>query len=136
MYISDIIYILIITIFRFNFLDSIFIIYLIILFTKYSKMILNLAGININNKLSFVFITISICIIYGIIYWYFGSHENFHFIDPDHPHLTPLDALYFAFTTHSTLGYGDITPKSQFMRTISISHTIMIILTLTYANLS
>ena len=99
-------------------------------------MILNLAGIRINNKLSFIIITIGICLIYAMIYWHYGTHEHFHFTDPDHRELTPIDALYFALTTHATLGYGDISPRSQFMRGISISHACMIILTLVYANLA
>lgn len=99
-------------------------------------MILNLAGIRINNKLSFIIITLGICLIYAMIYFHYGNHEHFHFTDPNHQELTPIDAIYFALTTHATLGYGDISPKSQLMRGVSISHAFMIILTLAYANLA
>ena len=98
-------------------------------------MFINLANIKINNKLFFIISTILICIIYSLIYWSLGNTEHFNIQNSIQNNLTYIDALYFSFTTHITLGYGDITAKSQFMRSIVISHVILIILSLTYANL-
>ena len=85
--------------------------------------------------LLFIISTILICIIYSLIYWSLGNTEHFNIQNTTQNNLTYIDALYFSFTTHITLGYGDITAKSQLMRGIVISHVILIILSLTYANL-
>lgn len=98
-------------------------------------MILTLAGIKLNNRISFLVITISICIVYSLIYWSYGTNENFHIMDSNKSQLTFLDALYFGFTTHITLGYGDISPKSAIVRLISISHTIVIMVSIAFASL-
>ena len=43
---------------------------------------------------------------------------------------TFLDCWYFAFTTCSTVGYGDIGPKTQFGKGLVISLQIIVILEL------
>ena len=39
-----------------------------------------------------------------------------------------LDSLYFACTTHSTAGYGDISPKTDFIKKIVITQQILLII--------
>ncbi len=46
---------------------------------------------------------------------------------PKKPNLSFLDALYLSFTTNCTLGYGDIVPISDAMKTVTIIHTLFII---------
>ncbi len=48
--------------------------------------------------------TIIIAVIYAFLYSLFPPQE-FGFKDP-------IDALYFSFTTMSTAGYGDFSPKT------------------------
>jgi hypothetical protein len=69
-----------------------------------------------------------ILICFTLIYWYFGTSENFNFnkaSNNNRDSLTFINALYFSFITQSTTGYGDITPKTESMR-------IMVILQLTF----
>tara|TARA_B100001540_G_C15360463_1_gene441018 strand:+ start:182 stop:445 length:264 start_codon:yes stop_codon:yes gene_type:complete len=50
-------------------------------------------------------ITFGIIMVYGYIYSTLGP-DDFDF-------KTPIDPYYFSMTTMSTVGYGDILPKSQ-----------------------
>lgn len=49
-------------------------------------------------------------------------------IDSDNSHLLChiLDSFYFTVCTHSSLGYGDITPKSRYIRLITSIHMISV----------
>jgi hypothetical protein len=67
-----------------------------------------------------------------------GSSENFNFNsnNSNNPNnLTFLDALYFAMGTYTTIGYGDITAKSQLMRGIAIIQITLLIIQIAFANL-
>ena len=51
----------------------------------------------------------------------FLGPEHFNGIDDDEPFvMIPLNRLYFVMTTLSTVGYGDISPKSPIAKLISI----------------
>lgn len=39
---------------------------------------------------------------------------------------TPMDAFYYTIVTHVTLGYGDITPKTQMARRIVTVHSLIV----------
>ena len=39
-----------------------------------------------------------------------------------------LNCIYFACTTHSTAGYGDISPKTDFIKKIVITQQILLII--------
>jgi len=66
-----------------------------------------------------------------------GSSENFNFNfnSNNQNNLTFLDALYFTLVTQSTIGYGDITAKSQLMRGIASIQITLIIIQIIFANL-
>ncbi len=84
------------------------------------------------NKLTYIYVNLLLIFIFSIIYWYYGTPENLTF-GPQfsyNDNISYLSALYFTCTTHSTVGYGDITPKSKFMQTIIIIHLIILILNL------
>lgn len=64
------------------------------------------------------FITTNL-LIYGVftsLYMYFGMKEHF-----DTPN-TLSNAMYYAATTHSTTGYGDITPKTPIGKMLATAH--------------
>ena len=76
------------------------------------------------NKYYFILFYALIVIIFALIYWYFGSSEHLKFDketnDQSSDNITLLNAFYFAIVTQSTTGYGDILPKSKFMRCMTI----------------
>jgi len=86
-----------------------------------------------NKKLRFLVIAVIIIICFAIIYWCMGNNTNFHTNTNDD--LTFLDALYFAVGTHTTIGYGDITAKSQFMRAITSVQIALLIIQIAFSNL-
>ena len=75
------------------------------------------------NTKKFLFNSIIIIVIFTIIYWLCGNKSNFNL----YSELSFIDALYFTLCTQSTVGYGDITPKSQSMRIIVSLHFIIFI---------
>ena len=77
----------------------------------------------IKHTFSFYILYFLILICFSLIYWYFGTSENFNFVKESNNNsdsLTFINALYFSFITQSTTGYGDITPKTKLMRIIVI----------------
>lgn len=38
----------------------------------------------------------------------------------------PFDAMYFTLVTHSTMGYGDITPTTRLAKSIVMMHIILV----------
>jgi hypothetical protein len=87
------------------------------------------------NKLIYIYVNLFLVFIFSLIYWYFGTSENLKFDEycadkNNKNNISYLSALYFACSTHSTVGYGDITPKSKFMQTIIIIQFIILILNL------
>jgi uncharacterized membrane protein len=79
-----------------------------------------------DKKIQFLAINILFIIGFSLIYWIWGTPEHFK-SQFSAPYLSSLDALYFSFVTHCTLGYGDIVPISASMRFITILHTIVMI---------
>jgi len=47
-------------------------------------------------------------------------------IDNDKWYLIIFDAFYFTISTHTSLGYGDIIPKSRIIRMITSFHMIFV----------
>lgn len=84
------------------------------------------------NKLTYVYVNLLLIFIFSLIYWYYGTSENLTFGSQFgyNDNISYLSALYFSCTTHSTVGYGDITPKSKFMQFIITIHLIILILNL------
>ena len=63
------------------------------------------------------FILIGIVFVYGFIYSMMPK-EEFGFKDD-------LDPYYFSFTTLSTVGYGDLSPKSKRAKILTITQQIL-----------
>lgn len=82
--------------------------------------ILNLS----KNKLNYLYINFLIIFVFSVIYWWYGSDTHFVF----QPHfavnnrMTYLSALYYTFITHTTVGFGDISPKSKLTQIITMVH--------------
>lgn len=64
-----------------------------------------------------------IIFIYSIIYW------KCHNIYEEDTHMFRvggyLDSLYYTVVTHFSVGYGDIVPKSRFMKIVCISQILL-----------
>ena len=85
------------------------------------------------NKLLYVYVNLALIFIFSLIYWYYGTPDNLTFnpqFADDKGNICYLSALYFTCTAHSTVGFGDITPKSRFMQLVVIIQLIILILNL------
>ena len=87
--------------------------------------LLSLLKLN-TRKIQFLAVNILFILGFAVIYWIWGTPEHFKSLFSA-PYLSGLDALYLSFTTHCTLGYGDIVPISPSMRVITILHTVVMI---------
>ena len=77
-----------------------------------------------------IYITICLFAIYSTIYYLMGNKQHFNISDENKYQLTFLDSIYFNIITITSIGYGDISPKSQLMRGICISKIILFLFVL------
>jgi len=90
-------------------------------------MLVLLSALKLNTrKIQFLAVNILFILGFALIYWIWGTPEHFKSLFSA-PYLSSLDALYFSFVTHCTLGYGDIVPISPSMRFITILHIVVMI---------
>ena len=75
----------------------------------------------------FIIINTIIYLIFAGIYYGLRSNDNFSGLDEK---ASFIDALYFTLTTQSTIGYGDISPKSIVARKIVMIHQLFVIVAL------
>ena len=61
---------------------------------------------------------LAITLVYGLLYSQMGP-ESFNF-------KSPLDPYYFSFTTMSSVGYGDISPKTDMAKLVVMSQQFLI----------
>ena len=59
----------------------------------------------------------SIIIMFAVVYAMIGLKEHFGVTTP-----TSTMPIYFSMVTHSSTGYGDITPKTDFARAVVTAH--------------
>jgi uncharacterized membrane protein len=55
--------------------------------------------------------------IFTALYWLMDFKKHFG--------TDPKDILYFSATVHSTVGFGDITPKTQAAKTVVTLHMVL-----------
>ena len=69
-----------------------------------------------------IIVNILLTIIFAEIYWrldYRNDHKHFGFEEP-------IDAYYYVLVTNSTIGYGEITPKTKLAKSLVMGQiTIM-----------
>lgn len=70
---------------------------------------------------------LALFLVFGFIYSFFIQNESDFATIPVNANRDKFSAYYFSLTTHTTLGYGDITPSSTFLRLIVMLHTILVL---------
>lgn len=56
----------------------------------------------------------------------YANKDLWQGIDEEKLYLLACDAFYFTISTHTSLGYGDIIPKSRIVRMLSSLHMITV----------
>lgn len=67
-----------------------------------------------------IIFNILVIIMFGELYWnldQYDSEEHFGFADP-------VDAYYFSLVTSSSVGYGDILPKTRKAKVLNMVHIL------------
>ncbi len=73
--------------------------------------------------------TCTVLVILVVVCGYAGSYRNLSLCDPAsfNAPLSTIDALYFSLTTLTTVGYGDLVPRSQTARIIVSTQLVLTI---------
>jgi hypothetical protein len=73
--------------------------------------------------------TCTVLVILVVVCGYAGSYRNLSLCDPAsfNAPLSTIDALYFSLTTLTTVGYGDLVPRSQTARIIVSTQLLLTI---------
>ena len=82
---------------------------------------------NMSLVYNILIINIIICLIFSIIYYVIKSEDNFNGLDNESSF---IDCLYFSLTTASSVGYGDISPKSQLAKVFVMFQQLCVIINL------
>jgi hypothetical protein len=64
-------------------------------------------------------------LVFGFVYSFFIQNESDFLTVPSNR--DKFSAYYFSATTHTTLGYGDITPSSTLLKLIVMIHTLLVL---------
>ena len=73
-----------------------------------------------------VILCTNVCVIFifSLIYFFFGNEENWNGIDSES---NLFDFFYFSFTTMTTIGYGDVSPKVVKTKIICIMQQLIVL---------
>ena len=98
---------------------------------EFSKFLVNVTKKHILR--TFVLINLIFIAIFSVIYKLISKNGSFN-TNNDKNELDWLDAIYFSLMTHSTVGYGDISPKNRTSKIcVMIQVILVIILTSNFA---
>ena len=94
-------------------------------------MITNLGKNLFNEKnIKKLFYYIIVTVFYAVIYFLLSRNKEIEHFNGLNSKSNFIDCLYFSFTTFSTVGYGDISPKSTLAKIIVVSHQIVMMMKL------
>lgn len=89
-------------------------------------LLFDLSGFSVFGKLMIsALFHLMFILIFAFIYFFMKGEEHFVGLGSD---ATFMDCLYFAMTTSSTVGYGDISPKSQTARLLVMVHQFVVLM--------
>ena len=77
----------------------------------------------IKSFLFFVLANFAIILFFSTIYWCTRGETHFNGLKEDSSF---LDSLYFSIVTLTTIGYGDISPKSSIMKIVVICQQLIV----------
>jgi hypothetical protein len=83
-------------------------------------------------KYKFVQVNGIIFLLFFCIYWLlFKLNREEHFtFDKSYNMVSVIDVMYFTITTQSTVGYGDISPRSKLAKIVMMIHIVSTIILL------
>lgn len=86
---------------------------------------------NLNKNIKFIK-HIKLIIIFGILYWLGGIIETKYKIEPIEKNkyinkMNLFDSLYFSLVTQTTVGYGNVFPRTRLSQIINIIQLICIL---------
>ena len=91
-----------------------------------SYLLFDLSGFSMFGKLMIsALFHLMFILIFAFIYFSLKGEEHFVGLGSD---ATFMDCIYFAMTTSSTVGYGDISPKSQTARFLVMVHQFIVLM--------
>jgi hypothetical protein len=68
---------------------------------------------------------LTLFVVFGFIYSFFIQNQSDFITVPENR--DKFSAYYFSATTHTTLGFGDITPVSTLLKSIVMFHTLLVL---------
>jgi len=91
------------------------------------KLFLKLAKLMKNKQLiRLLFVNLLLMIFFAIIYKLIDKEQEQSFSQDKK--MSMLDSIYYSVVTHTTVGYGDISPKSNKARIATILHILFVLI--------
>ena len=87
-------------------------------------LIINIIDILKKKDINMVYAHLTLILVFSLIYHNFLTREDFNNGESMSSY---LDTLYFTGVTHTSVGYGDISPKTTKARSITLIHIFLIL---------
>ena len=75
--------------------------------------------------MNILYVNLFLFAFFTVIYWCMDFKKHFNFPATTDPH-NFVDTLYFSAVTHTSTGFGDITPKTSPAKLLVLSHALVV----------